>query len=53
MTHAPFIPLREAKNRDVRCQGEFKVNLSALSTGRTRKQQQRGEEMLEVTHFGG
>lgn len=26
MTHAPFIPLREAKYREVGCQGEFKGN---------------------------
>lgn len=50
MTHIPFIPLREAKNRDVGCQGEFKGNLSAVSTGRIREQ--REGEML-VTQLGG
>lgn len=47
MTHAAFIPLREAKNRDVGCQGEFKQKLSAMSTERIREQQE--EEMVEVT----
>lgn len=41
MTHAPFIPLREAKNRDVGCQGEFKGNPSAaVSTERIREQRE-------------
>lgn len=37
MTHAPFIPLREAKNRDVGCQGQLKGNPGVVSADRIRR----------------
>lgn len=37
MTHAPFITLREAKNRDVGCQGQLKGNLGVVSADRIRR----------------